>query len=132
MNVSPPQHQSTHVYVVLSGLNASRKLNGKRGEVKRPADGEDPDSKATVLLLAEEEGGRTVHVRERCILAVCANVECLLAGPGAEGAKLKQCLGCKGSSYCSVTCQTAAWKGGHKDRCIELRKRAARTLAMQG
>jgi hypothetical protein len=110
-------------HVVLSGLNASRKLNGKRGEVKRPADGEDPDSKATVLLLAEEEGGGTVHVRERCILAVCANEECPLDGPGAEGAKLLQCLGCKGSSYCSLACQTAAWKGGHKGRCIEEQQR---------
>ena len=53
-------------------------------------------------LLAEEEGGRTVHVREQCILAVCANEECPLVRSGAEGAKLKQCLGCKGSSYCRM------------------------------
>ena len=117
-------------HVVLFGLKASRQLNGKRGEVKRPADGEDPNSKATVLLLAEEEGGRTVRVRERCVRAVCANGECpLVETTGAEEAKLLQCPGCKGSSYCGVACQTAAWKSGHKGRCTELRERAARTMA---
>ena len=119
-------------HVVLVGLKASRQLNGKRGEVKRPAIGEDPNSKATVLLLAEEEGGRTVRVRESNFRVVCANEECPLALPGAKESKLRQCPGCKGGSYCGVVCQTAAWKSGHKVRCIELRKRAARTVATQG
>lgn len=32
-------------------------------------------------------------------------------------APLKRCTGCKVVNYCSTTCQTAAWKSGHKAEC---------------
>lgn len=38
--------------------------------------------------------------------------------PGAT----KRCGGCKLAFYCSVTCQGAAWKAGHKQECKRLQE----------
>jgi len=37
-------------------------------------------------------------------------------------APLKRCTGCKVVNYCSTTCQTAAWKSGHKAECSIYKK----------
>jgi len=34
--------------------------------------------------------------------------------------QLKRCGGCRIPVYCSVTCQKASWKGGHKELCREV------------
>jgi hypothetical protein len=35
---------------------------------------------------------------------------------------LKRCTACKVAQYCSVACQSAAWKSVHKDECKILKK----------
>ena len=48
------------------------------------------------------------------------------AGPGCkrklreDGTPLDQCAGCLRTYYCSVTCQRADWKAGHKAECKAL------------
>ena len=55
------------------------------------------------------------------------------AGPGCEqhsrpdGAPLDQCAGCMCTHYCSVACQRADWKAGHKAECKALRAREVPT-----
>jgi hypothetical protein len=41
---------------------------------------------------------------------------------GAKGPNLKKCGGCKTAYYCSVECQRANWKDGHKLLCKILGK----------
>ena len=38
----------------------------------------------------------------------------------ADGASLERCAACLSTFYCSVACQTADWKAGHKAECATL------------
>ena len=42
-----------------------------------------------------------------------------------DGAPLDQCAGCLRTYYCSVACQTADWKAGHKKECKALQRKGA-------
>ena len=42
----------------------------------------------------------------------------------SDGEPLDQCAGCLRTYYCSVACQRAGWKAGHKAECKALRKEA--------
>ena len=51
----------------------------------------------------------------------CANC---LAPEGRHGVTLKECTQCKATHYCGWACQTAHWKGGHKQFCVTPEERA--------
>ena len=53
----------------------------------------------------------------------CSNAECRkpLQPP------LLQCARCKAATYCSKSCQTKAWKTGHKRECLTPREKAEQT-----
>ncbi len=40
-----------------------------------------------------------------------------------------KCGACKVCGYCSTTCQTAHWKGGHQQTCAGVKRAAAQTAA---
>jgi hypothetical protein len=50
---------------------------------------------------------------------LCSNCQ----SPEGTAIKHKVCSQCKTRFYCSVDCQRADWKGGHKDVCKELAKK---------
>lgn len=52
-----------------------------------------------------------IVVENAALDRVCS--ECLFETPGS----LKRCTACKVAQYCSVTCQSVAWKSIHKEEC---------------
>ena len=59
------------------------------------------------------------RVQNRCAAPGCA------ARLRPDGAPLDQCAGCLRTYYCSVACQTADWKAGHKKECKVLAAESA-------
>ena len=58
--------------------------------------------------------------------AMCAGPQC------KRKHDLKLCVGCRSVAYCGRDCQKAAWKGGHKQECRELRQRDNQVGAVAG
>ena len=46
-----------------------------------------------------------------------------LAPEGRHGVTLKACTRCKATHYCGRACQTAHWKGGHRQFCVTPKER---------
>ena len=59
--------------------------------------------------LKKDKGASAPEAKE------CANC---LAPEGRHGVTLKACTRCKATHYCGRACQTAHWKGGHKQFCL--------------
>jgi hypothetical protein len=57
-----------------------------------------------------------VVVENEALGRVCS--QCLTEAPNS----LKRCTGCKVVQYCSVTCQSRAWKSIHKEECRVFKK----------
>ena len=51
---------------------------------------------------------------------ICNNLDC--PNKGKPYTNLKKCGACHVRSYCSVECQKAAWKDGHKIECERIRE----------
>ncbi|KAG2498195.1 hypothetical protein HYH03_003949 [Edaphochlamys debaryana] len=64
-------------------------------------------------LVPPAEARRRLGLPPACSHPACAN----LAGDSEAGLRLRQCGRCGQAGYCCRECQTAHWRGGHKQAC---------------
>lgn len=68
-----------------------------------------------------------MHLKPECVVPCCAHCH---NSSLSSGQKLKNCSGCEATFYCSATCQTAAWKGGHKFLCAAIKLSSEEALTV--
>ncbi|KAG2498201.1 hypothetical protein HYH03_003954 [Edaphochlamys debaryana] len=64
-------------------------------------------------LVPPAEARRRLGLPPACSHPACAN----LAGDSEAGLRLRQCGRCGQAGYCCRECQTAHWRGGHRQAC---------------
>ena len=94
--------------VQLHSLLRSRELNGVCGKVVKP---QDP---STGRVGVEIENGRVLALEPGNVARLCDCADCCaqLHRP------ILRCALCLKAAYCSKTCQSKAWKAGHKHECV--------------
>ena len=79
------------------------------------------------VLLQEPVGSFVVDLATPWVLRACSGPACARSETRVK--EFKQCAACKEVVYCSLACQKAHWKSGHKGPCKEKRERDAQEAA---
>ena len=113
------------------GLHAEANAALQVGRVSQRSDSTQQERAVVLTLLLVECRVRLSREEHRA-----AKRQCAQCGVRSE-AKLKACVRCCHVRYCSKECQTADWKGSHREKCAELalahcsRPRLARRLPLK-
>ena len=96
--------------VQLHSLLRTPELNGVCGKVVTP------QNRSTGRLVVEiENNGRVVALQPGNIARLCDCADCCIQ----LHRPILRCSQCMNAAYCSKTCQSKAWKAGHKHKCMQ-------------
>ena len=94
--------------VQLHSLLRLPELNGAYGKIVKP---QDP---STGRLGVEIENKRVLALLPSNVARLCDCADCCIQ----LHRPILRCAQCKIAAYCSKTCQSKAWKAGHKRECV--------------
>ena len=95
--------------VQLHSLLRSPELNGVAGKIVKT---QDPNTGRVDVAI--ENNGRVLALKPGNLARLCDCADCCsqLHWP------ILRCAKCMNAAYCSKTCQSKAWKAGHKRECV--------------
>ena len=94
--------------VQLHSLLRSPELNGICGKIVKP---EDPSTGRVDVEI--ENNGRVLALAPGNLARLCDCADCCIQ----LHRPILRCAKCMNAAYCSKTCQSKAWKAGHKREC---------------
>jgi len=95
--------------VQLHSLLGSPELNGVCGKIVKPRD---PSTGRVGVGI--ESDGRILALQPSNVVRLCDCADCCMQ----LHRPILRCAQCLHAAYCSKTCQSKAWKAGHKRECV--------------
>ena len=96
--------------VQLHSLLRSPKLNGVCGKIVKP---QDPSTGRVDVEI--ENKGRVLALPPGNLARLCDCADCCIQ----LHRPILRCAKCMNAAYCSKSCQSKAWKAGHKRECVD-------------
>jgi hypothetical protein len=96
--------------VQLHSLLRSPELNGVCGKIVKP---QDPSTGRVDVEI--ENKGRVLALRPGNLARLCDCADCCIQ----LHRPILRCAKCMAAAYCSKSCQSKAWKAGHKRECVD-------------
>ena len=96
--------------VQLHSLLRSPELNSVCGKIVKP---QDPSTGRVGVEI--ENSGRGLALQPGNVVRLCDCADCCIQ----LHRPILRCSQCMNAAYCSKTCQSKAWKAGHKRECVE-------------
>ena len=96
--------------VQLHSLLRSPELNGVCGKIVKP---QDPSTGRVDVEI--ENNGRVLALKTDNLARLCDCADCCIQ----LHRPILRCAKCMNAAYCSKSCQSKAWKAGHKRECVD-------------
>jgi len=96
--------------VQLHSLLRSPELNGVCGKIVKP---QDPSTGRVDVEI--ENNGRVLALKTGNLARLCDCADCCIQ----LHRPILRCAKCMNAAYCSKSCQSTAWKAGHKRECVD-------------